>query len=223
MGAVPRRVDHDERRRQITDALLRIASTRGLQAVTMREVAAEAGVSLRLVQYYATDKRTLLLGGVAELAARLDRRVTARAAARGGPPLSARAVLEVVLGAVLPDDEQGRLDSLAWTAFHAAGLTDPSLREAEVVRSGLQHPNALEDWLVARMTAAQGVGEFPADLDPRTEVAALLALANGLTAGVLAGQRSAEDAVAILHAQLDRLLGRDATGGTPVTGVMTGP
>jgi AcrR family transcriptional regulator len=52
---VPRRVDHEQRRRQITDALLRIAGTRGLQAVTMREVAAEAGVSLRLVQYYATD------------------------------------------------------------------------------------------------------------------------------------------------------------------------
>jgi AcrR family transcriptional regulator len=208
---VPRRVDHEERRRQITDALLRIASTRGLQAVTMREVAAEAGVSLRLVQYYATDKHTLLLGGLAELAARLDRRVQARAAARGGP-LTGRGVLEVVLGAVLPDDEQGRLDSLAWSAFHAAGLTDPSLREQPVARSGLQYPNALEDWLVARMTRAQDDGEFPAQLDPRTEVAALLALANGLTAGVLAGQRSAEDAGAILHAQLDRLFAA-GTGG----------
>jgi AcrR family transcriptional regulator len=209
---VPRRVDHDERRRQITDALLRIASTRGLQAVTMREVAAEAGISLRLVQYYATDKQTLLRGGLAELAARLDRRVKARAAARGGPPLTARAVLEVVLGAVLPDDEQGRLDSLAWTAFHAVGLTDPSLREQPVAQEGLQYPNALEDWLVARMTAAQAAGGFPGDLDARTEVAALLALANGLTAGVLAGQRSAEDAVAILHAQLDRLFGTQQAG-----------
>src|SRR5947209_7848817 len=142
--AVPRRVDHEERRRQITDALLRIASTRGLQAVTMREVAAEAGVSLRLVQYYATDKHTLLLGGLAELAARLDRRVKVRAAARGGS-LTGRGVLEVVLGAVLPDDEQGRLDSLAWSAFHAAGLTDRSLREQPVAQSGLQYPNALED------------------------------------------------------------------------------
>jgi AcrR family transcriptional regulator len=211
---VPRRVDHEERRRQITDALLRIAGTRGLQAVTMREVAAEAGVSLRLVQYYATDKRTLLLGGLAELAARLDRRVKARAAARGGP-LSARGVLEVVLGAVLPDDEQGRLDSLAWTAFHAAGLTDPSLRDPSLVQSGLSYPNALEDFLVARMAGAQGAGEFPAGLDPRTEVAALLALANGLTAGVLAGQRSAGDAGAILHAQLDRLFGADREPRTP--------
>jgi hypothetical protein len=61
---------------------------------------------------------------------------------------------------------------------------------------------------------------FPAGLDPRTEVAALLALANGLTAGVLAGQRGAEDAAAILHARLDRLF---RPLGTPVTGVITAP
>jgi AcrR family transcriptional regulator len=53
---VPRRVDHAQRRRQIGEALLRIAHTRGLQAASMREVAAEAGVSLRLVQYYFHTK-----------------------------------------------------------------------------------------------------------------------------------------------------------------------
>jgi AcrR family transcriptional regulator len=44
---VPKRVDHEERRRQIADALLRAAAARGLHATGMREVAAEAGVSLR--------------------------------------------------------------------------------------------------------------------------------------------------------------------------------
>src|SRR4051794_41696567 len=83
---MPKRVDHDERRRQLTEAMLRIASTRGLQAVSMREVAAEAAVSLRVVQYYFTDKQTLLNSGLTELAARLDRRVKGRAAAAGGDP-----------------------------------------------------------------------------------------------------------------------------------------
>src|SRR3712207_3911384 len=81
-GAVPRRVDHEERRRELTAALLRIASTRGLRAVSMREVAAEAGVSLRVVQYYFADKRTLMASGLAELAARLDRREIGRASCR---------------------------------------------------------------------------------------------------------------------------------------------
>ena len=199
---MPRQVDHEERRRHITAALLTIAGTRGLQAVTMREVAAEAGVSLRLVQYYVTDKRTLLHAGLAELAGRLDRRVKARAAAAGGD-LSVRQVFALVLGAILPGDEQGRRDQLAWTAYYAAALTDPSF--AEAAAGGLAYPAALEDFLTARLSAAQQAGEIDAARDARTEVALLLALTNGLTSSILAGQRSAEAAGAVLGYALDRL------------------
>jgi AcrR family transcriptional regulator len=205
---VPKRVDHDERRAHLTAALLRIASTRGLQAVSMREVAAEAGVSLRVVQYYFTDKRTLLDSGLAELAARLDRRVRERAAAAGGG-LSVRAVFDVVLGSILPSDEQSRRDSLAWTAYYAVALTDPTLGT-----DGVHFPDALEDWLTSRLAAAQAEGGVPAAGDPRTEVAALLALANGLTAGVLGRQRTAETAAGILRHALDRVF---ADPGAPVS------
>jgi AcrR family transcriptional regulator len=205
---VPRRADHDERRAHLTAALLRIASTRGLQAVSMREVAAEAGVSLRVVQYYFTDKQTLLESGLAELAARLDRRVKERAAAAGGG-LAPRAVFEVVLGSILPRDEQSRLDSLAWTAYFAVALTDPTLGAG-----GVHYPDALEDWLTARLTAAQQDGTAPAALDARTEVAALLALANGLTSSVLGRQRSPEAAADVLRYTLDRVFGGPVSPGS---------
>ncbi|WP_431902355.1 TetR/AcrR family transcriptional regulator [Nonomuraea sp. bgisy101] len=201
---MPKQVDHDERRRQLTEALLRIAGTRGLQAVSMREIAAEAGVSLRVVQYYFTDKQALLESGLAELAARLDRRVRQRAAVTGG--LSTRGVFETVLGAILPSDEQSRLDSLAWTAYYTAALTDPALAAAALTR-----PDALEDFLTTRLTTAQQAGDLASDRDPRTEVATLLALANGLTASVLGRQRSHEAATAIIDYHLDRLFGPTAT------------
>lgn len=137
------------------------------------------------MQYYVTDKRTLLNSG---LAARLDRRVKARAAAAGGG-LSVRGVFDVVLGSILPTDEQSRLDFLAWTAYYAVALTDPTLGA-----DGVHFPNALEDWLTARLTTAQQDGAVPAAGDPRIEVAALLALANGLTPSVLGRQRTAEEA-----------------------------
>lgn len=203
---MPRQVDHDERRRRLTEALLRIAGTRGLQAVSMREIAAEAGVSLRVVQYYFTNKQALLDAGLAELGARMDRRVRQRAAAAGA--LSTRAVLAAVAGAILPSDEQSRLDSLAWTAYYTAALTDPAL-----AATGLTLPNALEDFLTARLAAARQAGDVASDRDPRTEAAALLALANGLTAGVLARQRSPEAAMAIIDYHLDRLFGSAATPG----------
>ncbi len=49
---MPRLVDHEVRRRQITDAVRRVIVTGGLEAVTFQSVAAEAGISIRLVQYY---------------------------------------------------------------------------------------------------------------------------------------------------------------------------
>ncbi|MGY1716748.1 TetR/AcrR family transcriptional regulator [Geodermatophilus nigrescens] len=198
---VPRRVDHDERRRHLTAALLRIASTRGLQAVSMREVAAEAGVSLRVVQYYFTDKRTLMLSGIAELAARLDRRVRERAAAIG-TGLPPRTVFEVVLGAILPTDEASRADQLAWTAYYAAGLTDP----AEAV-DGRYAPDALERWLTGVLQRAVDAGEVPAGVDPRIEVVGLLALTNGLVSSVLGQQRDVADAQRVVAYRLDRLFG----------------
>ncbi|MGJ6968302.1 TetR/AcrR family transcriptional regulator [Streptosporangium sp. G11] len=202
---MPKQVDHDERRRQLTEALLRIAGTRGLQAVSMREIAAEAGVSLRVVQYYFTDKQALLDSGLTELTARLDRRVKQRAAATAGG-LSTRGVFEAVLSAILPTDEQSRLDSLAWTAYYTAALTDPALAAA-----ALTQPDALEDFLTTRLTTAQQAGDLASDRDPRTEVATLLALANGLTASILGRQRSHEAATAIIDYHLDRLFKPTAT------------
>lgn len=65
---MPKRVDHEERRAQIAEALVRVAARRGLHAVGMRDVAAEAGVSLRLVQYYFETKENLLFYGLQHLA-----------------------------------------------------------------------------------------------------------------------------------------------------------
>ena len=57
---MPKRVDHAQRRAHITDALVRVAAVGGLHAVTMRGVAAEAGMSLNLVQYYFDSKAKLM-------------------------------------------------------------------------------------------------------------------------------------------------------------------
>jgi hypothetical protein len=71
----------------------------------------------------------------------------------------------------------------------------------------MAYPNALEDWLTARLTRAQQEGEADPGRDARTEVAALLALTNGLTSSVLSGQRSEDAAAAVLAHVLDTFFG----------------
>ncbi len=87
---MPKRVDHEERRSQIAEALVRVAGRRGLHAVGMRDVAAEAGVSLRLVQYYFQTKEKLLFYGLQHLTDRFSARVAPASPPRDRPPGRAR-------------------------------------------------------------------------------------------------------------------------------------
>jgi AcrR family transcriptional regulator len=197
---VPARVDHEQRRRQIAEALLRIAGTRGLQAASMREVAAEAGVSLRLVQYYFSTKEQLLIGSLPYLAERLSHRVQSRLAVLGSPP-SPRQVVEGTLFAVLPTDEESRQIRRTYDAFYVLALAEPALAEKYEARD----PDALERFLAGQLARAQEAGEVAGDHDPAQASAGLLALTNGLGASVVGGQRSGEAAAVVLSYHLDRL------------------
>ena len=126
---MPKRVDHEERRRQIIEALWRITLSGGLNAASFREVAAGAGVSVRLVQYYFGTKDQLLLAALGALADQAGERVLARLAALGPDP-SPRAVIHTVLGQFLPADPPRRQAMLLFLAFQTASLTDPSLARA---------------------------------------------------------------------------------------------
>jgi AcrR family transcriptional regulator len=200
---VPKRVDHQERRRQIADALLRTAATRGLHATGMREVAAEAGVSLRLVQYYFGTKEGLLLAAMQHLAARFGARAVARfkEASGSGGPASPRDVIAAILAEALPADDERRTFAVLNAAYFALALTDPALAIGPLVKN----TDAVIDVAAAQLRAAQAAGDTPAHLDPDAEALSLLAMAAGLGNSVLAGQSSAERAQAVIDYHLDRL------------------
>jgi AcrR family transcriptional regulator len=201
---VPKRVDHEQRRRQIADALLRTAATRGLHATGMREVAAEAGVSLRLVQYYFGTKEELLLAGMQHLAARFGERAMTRirqVKEIGGGPASPRDVIAAILTEALPADEERRTFAVLNAAYFALALTDPALAIGPLVRNS----DAVVDVVAAQLRAAQAAGRTPAGLDPDAEAISLLAMSHGLGTSVLGGQSSAERVQAVIDYHLDRL------------------
>lgn len=196
---MPKRVDHEQRRRQIGDALLRIASNRGLQSASMREVATEAGVSLRLVQYYFHTKEELLLAALGYLGEQLAARVEGRIRALG--PLTPRSVVHGTLTAILPTDEESHRLTRAYTGYYTLVFTEPDLAE----RHGASYPDKLERLLARQLRQAQVNGEVDPELDAEVIAAGLLALTNGLGSSVLGGQRDGQAAFAILSYHLDRL------------------
>lgn len=54
-------VDHDERRRRIAEATAAVTAREGLDAATIRRIAAELGGPTKAITYYFADKQELLL------------------------------------------------------------------------------------------------------------------------------------------------------------------
>jgi AcrR family transcriptional regulator len=210
---MPRRVDHEERRRQIADALLRTATARGLHAAGMREVAAEAGVSLRLVQYYFGTKEELLLFALQQLAARFAEQAMARIrqAKAASTPASPPDVIAAILTQALPADDERRTFTILSVAYLALSLTNPALALAPLIRNS----DAVIGVIADQLRAAHASGDTRADLDPDLEAVSLLALSAGLGTSVLAGQSSAAQAQAVIDYQLRRLFPRISPGPTP--------
>ncbi|WP_151482438.1 TetR/AcrR family transcriptional regulator [Streptomyces albicerus] len=197
---MPKRVDHAERRTEIAKALVRVAGRRGLHAVGMRDVAAEAGVSLRLVQYYFETKEKLLLYGLQHLAERFGERVAARSRTVGDNP-GPRAMIEALLMASLPTDEESRAFHLVYTSYAVLAVTDPALAAQPFIRN----PDAAEDVLAGLLRQAQEADLVAPGVDVQLEAASLLAMSAGLGTSVLVNQRSPRSAVAVLEHHLNRI------------------
>jgi AcrR family transcriptional regulator len=200
---VPKRVDHEERRRQITDALLRTAAIRGLHATGMREVAAEAGVSLRLVQYYFGTKEELLLAAMQHLAAQFSDRVLARISRlrEAENQVRPRDVIAAILTEALPADDERRTFTVLSTAYLALSLTDQALAIKPLARN----TSIVSDVVAAQLRAAQAAGDMSDRVDADLEAISLLAMSGGLGPSVLAGHSSPEQAQAVIDYQMDRL------------------
>ena len=183
---MPRTADHDERRRQVAEALLRTIARKGLARTTFADVADELGASVGLVQRYFRSKSELLRFGVEHLYKRGRERIDA---VERVPPVSD--LMFRVARTLLPLDEERRFELTVWLEFLPATVTDPEM--AELHRTTTRE---LVDGLAAGLAAAQRNGELAEDLDPKAEAMALAALADGLTVHQLTSPDVFDDAAA---------------------------
>src|SRR5688500_6008199 len=104
---VPKQVDHDERRRQIIEALFEVAARDGLAAATYRTIAAEAGIPAAQVQYYFATKADLLNGALFELGGRVVGRGL-QLIAEAGPDPSPEVMVRAAVEGARPVDDATR-------------------------------------------------------------------------------------------------------------------
>lgn len=166
-----RTADHDERRRQVAEALLRTIARKGLARTTFVDVADELGASVGLVQRYFRSKSDLLRFGVEYLYKRGEERIHG---VERTPPV--RDLMFRIARTLLPLDEERRVELTVWLEFLPTTVKDPEMAELHQATT-----RQLVDGLAEGIAAAQHQGVLTSDLDPRTEAAALVAFADGLT------------------------------------------
>ena len=126
----------------LTDALLGIVAERGLDQVSVREVAYAAGVSIGTVQHYFPTKDAMLVAAFNEVVRRLRTRMSSICFGR-----SVRRNVSAVLHELLPLDGSRAEEAQIQLAFAARAATSPAL--AEIQRAVLTEINdALTETLV---------------------------------------------------------------------------
>lgn len=188
-------MDHDVRKRQITDAVVRITVRGGLASATFREVAAEADVSLRLVQYYFGTKDQLLLETQRHVAERSVARIRRLREQAGDTP---RDILRTIMRSFVPVDDESRDAMLMYIALFTASLLDPVLKRREAG----DVPASMRRVFAQQLRRAK----LRAGVDPDQEALILLVIVTGLSQGVLDGQITAAGAFNSIDYALDRAL-----------------
>ena len=183
----------------LIEALIRVVVERGLDAVSIRTVAREAGVSIGTVQYRFATKDELLRAAYE----RVIDQVSARAAQIGATASGPREYIRSLLLELLPLDDRRTAELRVAMAFTARAVYSAAL--TELYTHGYE---ALVEALAGALRAAAEAGETAPAVDPRREAVQLAALADGLAWHLLSAPSTlaGDDAVAALDAHLDRLM-----------------
>jgi TetR/AcrR family transcriptional repressor of bet genes len=196
---VPRQVDHQERRRHIGDAVLRLIAARGLEAASLRNVAAEAGVSMGTVQHYFADKQAMLDFAQHHNYERATERIP-KLIAEIPEPRTFRTMLRVLLVDLLCLEGESREGARLGAAMLARAAIDP--QAAATARTGY---DGLSRFMAAQLRTAQQDGEIPAGTDPEHAARYLNAVVEGLRWPTLIGACTPDQALAVLDDHLGRL------------------
>lgn len=161
-------VDPEVRREQVAKVVAEIIVNAGLEAVTIRSVAAAAGFSTAVVSHYFAGRRDLLLYSYKMAQAHAFMRLEAAVKESNGDSSQ-------LLESQLPFTEEARRDWMVFTAFWAWSIADPefSVLQREQFRVALTR---VEEALLAAVPASQDKDRQRIAFKARTLLSSLMGL-----------------------------------------------
>lgn len=196
---MPKIVDHEQRRRQIAESVWTIIGLRGIEAVTLRSVAAEAGVSMGTVQHYFSTKDEMLVSACTQFVELASSGADSLMDASNDPS-QPRTIIRAIMQQTMPLTEEQRTGSAVWLAFVTRAAVDDQL--AAFIR---QAWDRLHRFVSSQLAIAQEAGQVPQGLDADLEAAVLITMADGLASHLLVGQYTATTAIEAVDHRLEQL------------------
>ncbi|MEV8360643.1 TetR/AcrR family transcriptional regulator [Streptomyces niveus] len=172
---MPRVADHDARHGQITDAVQRLVVRHGLTAVTVARTAAEAGMSVGLVQHYFTAKDEMLLATFTRVNGRFTARVDELVNRGETEGRTIAEMLRQALAELMPLDDARRAEFLVRLAF--ADQAAHNARLAVVQRETLVGIRSRVAQAISNGTAC---GEVAQGIDAADQALRIVAFTEGL-------------------------------------------
>ena len=123
---MPKQVDHESRRRELTGAVRRVVGSGGLESLTVRAIAKESGWSTGVLAHYFESRADLLLAAFQDVYESAMVRIQARL----GEHEDGVDGIMAALGEAVPVTESLRTDTTVWFAFVGLAVGDPELRKA---------------------------------------------------------------------------------------------
>ncbi|MFF3957168.1 TetR/AcrR family transcriptional regulator [Streptomyces sp. NPDC001890] len=197
---MPKIVDHEQRRRRLVEAVWALAVRGGIEQVTLRKVADEAGVSMGQVQHYYSSMQALIRDALDRAVRAVNANIENAVGAAGAT--SPEAVLSACLHALISSDEASvRLMRFSLAAAGRA-VSDPTM--ARVLAPG---DDELLSFTAGLITAArQERGSEPRGSE-HLDADISWSLAAGLGVDVALGYRTPDAAQRLLDYHIDQILG----------------
>ncbi|SFE81111.1 DNA-binding transcriptional regulator YbjK [Paenibacillus catalpae] len=167
---MPKIVDHQIRKEQLAEAAWKVIRREGLDKLSVRRVADEAGISLGSLRHYFETQAELLTFSMRLLSKRVNERIQQLTFTE-----DMRRNMELVIAELLPLDEERTAEAELWLVFAGKAISDPAIRELslEVHDELYAGFRSMIDSLIKLNLAKD-------EIDPEEETKTLHAIVDGL-------------------------------------------
>lgn len=169
---MPKIVNHQKQKEKVAQAVWRVILKNGIEKATVRNIAAEANLSVSTMRHYFSNQSELLYFAMKLILDRMKERLKSRVQRFDGSPFE---TAKKIILFFIPCNEEEQTELKVWLSFNAKALSDDKMHEL----SNQMYDDTYRgiEWAIHILLEAN---LLKPDIDVQLEIERLYALVDGL-------------------------------------------